>query len=87
MAFKVQYMWGQVVVSIGKPFMAMALIPCPAYPRLHHRPVHGAAAALVAAPLRSHLKICQRLTEIQNVRSLMLPYSTSGRLIVSLITQ
>ena len=84
MVFKDQCMWGQVVVSIGKLFMAIALHPFLAYQNLPH-PAHGVAAVLVAARLRSPPKISLRFIETQNVKSLMQLYLTSGKLIVSLV--
>ena len=87
MAFKDQFMWEQVVFSIGKHFMAMGPVLCPAYLRLPPHPAHGVAAALVAAPPRSPLKIPQTFTETQNGKSLMLQSLTSGRLIVSLVIE
>lgn len=78
-------MWEQVVVSIGKHFMATALLLFQPYQNLP-RPAHGVAAALVAALLRrSPQKISLRLIEMQNARSLMQPYLTLGKLIVSLV--
>lgn len=61
-------MWVQVVCSTDKHFMAMDLLQCPPYPRLPHL-AHGVAAAPAAAPLRSPVKISQRLTEMQNVKN------------------
>lgn len=65
MAFKDQFMWEQVVFSIGKHSMAMALQICPIYQRLlhHHHHAHGVAVVPVAAPPRSPLKISQRFIE------------------------
>lgn len=87
MVSKGQYMWGQVVASIGRHFMAIVLLLCLAYPSRRPHPVLGVAASLVAAPLRSQPKIYQRSTAMQKERSLMLLYSISGKLIVSLTFQ
>lgn len=64
MAFKDQFMWVQVVFSIGKHFMAMDLLLCPAYPRLLHV-AHLAESAVAAAGPRRPQKICLKFTEIQ----------------------
>lgn len=74
-------MWVQVVFSTGKHFMATGRLLCPAYLRLPppHRHAHGVDAALVAAPPRSPLKIPQKYTEMQNVKSSMLQSLTSER--------
>ena len=69
MAFKDQFMWEQVVFSIGKHFMAMGQVLCPAYLSLPPHPAHGVAAALVAVPPRRLLKIPQTFTEMQNGKS------------------
>ena len=77
-------MWEQVVFSIGKHFMAMDLLRCPACPSLLPHLAHGVAAARVAARAKRLLKIRQSFTGMQNGKNLMLPYSTLGRLKVSL---
>ncbi len=51
MAFKDQFMWEQVVFSIGKHFMAMDLLLCLAYLLFPPHPTHGS---------RSPLKILQK---------------------------
>lgn len=85
MEFKDQFMWEQVASSTGKHFMAMGLLLYPAYQRPLPHPARGVDAALVAAPPRSPPKIPQKNTEMQNGKSLILLYLTSGRLIVSLL--
>ena len=87
MAFKDRYMWGQVASSIGKRFTDTALLPCQAYQNRPHHPAHGVAAALVAAQPRNRPKIPRSSIEMQSVMSSTLPYSTSGKLTVSLSTR
>lgn len=71
-------MWGQVLFSIDRHYMAMDLPLCPDYPSLHHV-VRGVAAA----PPRRQIKMPQRHTVMQKEKNLMLPSLTSGRLTVS----
>ncbi|KAL4331909.1 hypothetical protein GQ457_07G029760 [Hibiscus cannabinus] len=80
MESKGQFMWEQVVFSIGKHFMDMYHLQCPVFPSPLPHHAHGMAAARVAARPRSLLKIHQSFIKMQNGKNLMLPSSTLGRL-------
>jgi hypothetical protein len=72
MAFKDQCMWGLVVFSIGKHFMAIAHLLWSIHQCLH----------AVAAPPP---KKCHGFLEMEKGQNLMLQFIISGRLIVSTV--
>jgi hypothetical protein len=78
MAFKVQFMWELVVVSIGKLCMVMGLHLYLPFQSL--RFVHGVVAAV---PRKRLKEVRGKSTETLVEKTLSLPFSIFGKLTVS----